>query len=146
MENDVSTSKNKLSVTTDVDVHFYDVDSINIVWHGNYIKYLENGREAFGDKYGISYMDIYNKGYIMPIADMKIKFLGTVKFGEKLIVETTYVPGKSAKLIFDYIIYRASDNSVVVKATTTQLFMTHEGVFEVSSPAFFREWKNKWNI
>lgn len=135
-----------LSVNTEVDIHFYDIDSVNIVWHGNYLKYMENGREAFGEKYGIAYMDIYHQGYITPIADLQIKYLGMVILGEKLIVETTYVPTRASKLIFEYTIYKASDKSVVVKATTTQLFMTKEGVFEVSSPDFYREWQKQMEL
>lgn len=137
---------NMLSVTTEVDVHFYDVDAIKIVWHGNYVKYMENSREAFCKKYGIAYMDVYRLGYVTPIADLQIKYLGTVEFGEKLLVETRYIPSKAAKMMFEYTIYRVSDKSVVAKATTTQLFMTTEGEFEVSSPDFFREWKKKWNV
>ncbi|MDL2315271.1 acyl-CoA thioesterase [Bacteroidales bacterium OttesenSCG-928-C19] len=137
---------NTLSETISVDIHFYDVDSINIVWHGNYVKYLENGREAFGNKFGIAYMDIYNCGFVTPIVDMHIKYLGTVKFGETLLVETRYVPCRSAKLMFDYTIYRKSDMSVVAEASTIQLFMTKEGEFELSAPDFYRQWKEKWNI
>ncbi len=134
----------KLSVKTSVDIHFYDVDSVQIVWHGNYLKYMENGREAFGKEYGIEYMDIYRNGYIVPIVDLKVRYIETVRLGENLIVETIYRPVKSAKLIFDYVIYRASDRSVVMRAETTQLFMTKEGEFEVSSPDFYREWKERW--
>lgn len=135
-----------LSATTTVDVHFYDVDAVQIVWHGNYIKYMENGREAFGEKYGIAYMDIFDNGYVVPIADLKIRYLNTVKLGERLVVETTYVPAQSAKMIFDYTIYRESDQTIVAKATTTQLFMTHDGEFELSTPDFYRAWRKKWNV
>ena len=134
----------KLTAPTEIEIHFYDVDSINMVWHGNYVKYLEVGREAFGKKFGIGYMDIYNLGYVTPIVDLQIRYKNSVKFDETLIVETTYVPSKSAKLIFDYVIYKKSDKTVVAEASTTQLFMTREGEFEVSTPDFYREWKNRW--
>ncbi|MDR0363920.1 MAG: acyl-CoA thioesterase [Bacteroidales bacterium] len=134
----------KLTATTEIDVHFYDVDSINMVWHGNYVKYLEVGREAFGKEFGIGYMDIYNLGYVTPIVDLQIRYKNIVKFDETLIVETSYVPSKSAKLIFNYLICKKSDKTIVAEATTTQIFMTKEGEFEVSTPDFYREWKNRW--
>ena len=41
-------------------VRFSEVDSMKIVWHGNYVHYFEDGREAFGKKYeGLSYLDMY---------------------------------------------------------------------------------------
>lgn len=141
-----STTKNILSERTEVDIHFYDVDSVKIVWHGNYIKYLENGREAFGKKYGIGYMTIYDQGYITPIVDVHVRYLNPALYEETLIVETSYVPSKAAKLIFKYIIYRKRDMSIVAEAETTQLFMTRDGVFEISAPDFYREWKSKWSV
>ncbi len=135
-----------LSEKTEIDIHFYDVDSVKIVWHGNYLKYLENGREAFGKKYGIGYMDMYNQGFVTPIVDIHVRYLNPVVYEETLVIETSYVHSKAAKLIFSYTIYRKKDMSIVAKAETTQLFMTKDGVFEISAPDFYREWKNKWNV
>ncbi|MDR2622201.1 MAG: acyl-CoA thioesterase, partial [Dysgonamonadaceae bacterium] len=44
-------------------VRFSEVDMMNIAWHGSYVKYLEDGREDFGNQFGIGYMDIYRAGY-----------------------------------------------------------------------------------
>ncbi|MDR0385704.1 MAG: acyl-CoA thioesterase [Prevotellaceae bacterium] len=142
----MTTQSNILSEIIKINIHFYDVDSVKIVWHGNYLKYLENGREAFGKKYGIAYMDVYRQGYVTPIVDLHIRYLSMVAYEETLVVKTVYVPSKSAKMIFHYTIYRESDMSVVVEADTTQLFMSKDGVFEVSAPSFFREWRQKWNV
>ncbi len=139
-------TKTTLSERAEVDIHFYDVDSVKIVWHGNYLKYLENGREAFGKKYGIGYMDIYGQGFVTPIVDIHVRYLNPVIYEETLVVETRYVPSKAAKLIFSYTIYRKKDMAVVAEAETTQLFMTKDGVFEISAPDFYRAWKNKWNV
>ncbi|MDR2359436.1 MAG: acyl-CoA thioesterase [Prevotellaceae bacterium] len=138
--------KKALSATTTVEVHFYDVDSLSIVWHGHYLKYFENGREAFGKKFGVAYMDIYNSGYTAPIVDLQVRYLNMVTLDETLEVETVYVPAESAKLIFEYTIYKQSDRSVVARATTTQVFMNKEGVMEFSTPEFYRKWKEKWGV
>ena len=37
-------------------VRFDELDPLNIVWHGNYASFFEEGRIALGDKYGISYL------------------------------------------------------------------------------------------
>ena len=51
-----------ISETVRVKVRFSEVDPIRMVWHGNYIKYLEDAREAFGHRYGISYLQISEHG------------------------------------------------------------------------------------
>jgi acyl-CoA thioester hydrolase len=135
-----------LSEKTEVEIHFYDIDSVNIVWHGNYVKYLENGREAFGKKYGIAYMDIYNNGYVTPIVDLHVRYRDMVAYEEILIIETRYVPTKSSKLIFEYTIYRKSDMSVVAEAETIQMFLNKSGEIEYYTPDFYEKWKDKWNV
>jgi len=134
----------KLTDTIRIRVPFYDVDSIQMVWHGNFVKYLEEGRESFGFKYGLEYMHIYNSGYVAPIADMHMEYKNTAGIGDTLIVETSYKPCRGAKLMFDYVITRECDGELILKASTVQLFVTREGVFEVSTPGFYAEWKKKW--
>ena len=43
----------ELSESIKIRVRFSEVDSIRMVWHGNYVTYLEDAREAFGRKYGL---------------------------------------------------------------------------------------------
>ena len=88
-----------LTASIEVEVHFYDVDSINMVWHGHYVKYLEQAREAFGRQYGIAYLDVYAAGYTTPIVDMHIRYKQIAHFEDKLRVEIRYVPCRSAKII-----------------------------------------------
>ena len=42
-----------LSVTKSFDIRFSEVDSMGVVWHGNYAKYFEDAREEFGRKYDL---------------------------------------------------------------------------------------------
>ena len=135
-----------LTASIEVEVHFYDVDSINMVWHGHYVKYLEQAREAFGRQYGMAYLDVYAAGYTTPIVDMHIRYKQIAHFEDKLRVEIRYVPCRSAKIIYDYTIFNQADGSVVAEAQTTQLFMTREGAFEVSAPDFYREWMERQGV
>lgn len=135
-----------LTNTTRIRVPFFDVDSIQMVWHGNFLKYLEEGRELFGEKFGLEYMHIYNSGYVAPIADMHLEYKKTAGIGDVLLVETTYKPCRGAKLMFDYTVTRESDGELILKASTVQLFVTRSGVFEVSTPDFYAKWKEKWKV
>ena len=59
-----------LTTVTFTKVRFSEVDSMHVVWHGEYVRYLEDGREAFGREFpGIGYLDFYRNGYTAPIVD-----------------------------------------------------------------------------
>lgn len=137
---------NTILETVRIQIRFSEVDALRMVWHGNYVQYMEDAREAFGRRYGLEYMHIYESGYVAPIVDLQIQYKQPATIDDVLCVEITYRPAKGGKLIFDYTVYKEPDRSVVLTASTIQLFMTHEGIFEPSCPDFLSRWKEKNNI
>lgn len=135
-----------LSATVRVQVRFSEVDSIKMVWHGHYVKYMEDAREAFGRTYGLEYMTIYRNNYMAPVFDVKMRYHQTATVDDVLLVTITYRPSRGAKLVFDYEIRKESDNSLVLTAETTQLFTNLRGELEASCPEFLTEWKKKHQL
>lgn len=135
-----------LTDRTTIKVRFSEIDSMQIVWHGEYVRYFEDGRESFGRHYGLDYMSIHREGYVVPIVDLTCQFKQPLSFGEEAIVETRYIRCDAAKILFEYTIYRATDRSIVATGTTTQVFLNANKELELMNPDFYREWQKKWNI
>ena len=76
---------------TFIDVQFFDLDPMNVVWHGNYVKYLETARCDLLAKVGYTYDDMKNDGYAYPVAKMDLKFIQPATFMQKLKVVSTIV-------------------------------------------------------
>ncbi len=129
--------------TTETRVRFSEVDSLGIVWHGNFVKYLEDGRESFGRRYGLSYFEVYDHELLTPIVKMEIDYRMQVKYGDVILIETTYVNCDAAKIILKYRILRKSDGAVVLTATTTQAFISKHGELELSNPDCYLDWKRR---
>ena len=126
-----------------IQIRFSEVDSLGIVWHGNYVSYLEDGREAFGREFGLGYYDVSEQGFLIPIVKLDMDFKLQVKYGEEIIVETTFVNNEAAKIMFAYTIYRSSDDAVVLTANSTQVFINEKGMLELINPDFFLNWKKR---
>ena len=133
----------KLLDRTEVKVRFGEVDSMGIVWHGNYVKYIEEGRESFGKKYGISYLDIYANNVMAPVVNMNINFKKQVQYGDILIVETEFINHEAAKIVFCFRIYRKSNNELVATAESTQVFIDLKREMILYPPQFVLDWKKK---
>lgn len=138
--------ENKLSETIRIQVRFSEVDAIQMVWHGHYLLYLEDAREAFGRKYGLAYKYIQQNGYLAPIYDIKMQYKGTATIDDLLEITINYIPAKGGKLMFDYEIRRQTDNKLIMTATTIQLFTDLQGQLEPACPEFLLQWKEKNNI
>jgi len=138
--------KPELINTTETYVRFSEVDSMAVVWHGNYIKYLEDGREAFGREFGMGYNDVFEKGFMTPIVKLDINYTKQTRYGEQVVIETRFVRTDAAKIIFDYKIWRKSDNAVVLKARSIQVFIDLKGEMEISNPEFYIEWQREFGL
>ena len=130
-----------VSIRKIIDIRFSEVDSMGVVWHGNYVKFLEDGRESFGSKYGLTYLEVASRGFATPIVEMNLSYKRSARYGERLIIETEFVNSEAAKIIFKYTIYRESDMEVLVKAKTVQVFTDQNGQLILTSPPFFVDWK-----
>lgn len=110
----------KVSICKEFDVEFYDVDSMQIVWHGNYVKYLEKARCSLLDKIGYNYLDMAKSGYLFPVVDVKLRYVNSLRFHEKAKIIATLVEYENCIKI-EYKIYNALTNVLCTKASTTQM-------------------------
>lgn len=131
----------ELKNRTEVPVRFSEVDALGIVWHGHYLKFFEDGREAFGRQYGLGYLDVYAHKFATPLVNINVDFKKTVKYGDSVIIETTFVNSPAAKIMFKYLIYRVSDGELVAKGESVQVFINLEHELLITTPDFFERWK-----
>ena len=139
-------TNSKLIDRTETTIRFSEVDALGIVWHGNFAKYLEDGRESFGRRFGLGYYDVYDHGLLIPIVKLDIDYKLQVKYGEQIIIETSYVNCAAAKIVFQYKIFRSKDQAMVLTAKTIQVFLNKQGELELTNPEFYLEWKRKNGI
>ncbi|WP_430614479.1 acyl-CoA thioesterase [Flavobacterium sp. JP2137] len=132
----------ELTVTSEIRVRFNETDALGIVWHGNYISYFEDGREAFGRAHQIAYLDVMRNGYSTPIVKSVCEHKLPLKYGDTVRVETRFVDTPAAKMIFRYRLFNA-DDKVVCTGETTQVFLDQEGNLSLNIPAFFEAWKKE---
>ena len=137
---------NKLTESKQILIRFSEVDSMSIVWHGSYVLYFEDAREAFGRKYGLTYQTYFDNGYFAPLVDMQFEFKNPLKYGDTARIEIEYIPVEAAKVIFRYNIYREKDNVLVATGSTTQVFLDRQYRLVLYSPDFYTEWKKKNNV
>ena len=136
--------KKELTSRTEILVRFNEADPLGIVWHGHYIRYFEDGREAFGNKYEIGYLDFYRNGYVVPVVSVQCDFKKSLRYGDRLIVETEYIPNEAAKLIFHYRLYHATSQQLVAQGSSVQVFLDRENsILQLVNPPFFDQWKKR---
>ena len=136
--------KKELTSRTEIQVRFNEADPLGIVWHGHYIRYFEDGREAFGNLHDLGYLEVYKLGFVIPVVSVQCDFKRSLRYGDKVIVETRFIPTDAAKLKFTYRLFKAASAELVATGTSVQVFLSKEdSVLQLSNPPFFEDWKRK---
>ena len=130
-------SEKILKAYTDIEVQFYDLDPMNVVWHGNYVKYMETARCALLTKIKYDYYEMEKAGYAWPVVEMNLKYIRPLRFMQKVRVEVSLVEyDVCMKLKYRFI--DLETGKVITKAESTQMAVkisTKESMFS-TPPAF----------
>jgi len=106
-------------------VEFYDVDTMRVVWHGNYVKYMEKGRCALLDMLNFGYLEMEKCGTAFPIVKLDLKYIRSLRFGDIAKV-VSYLTEYENCIKIKYEIYNAKTGELTTKAESTQMAMSIE--------------------
>lgn len=132
-----------LRICIEQSVRFEEVDSLGIVWHGRYASYFEDARVAFGEKYGIGYMDFYTNGVVAPIKQMHFDFHRPLRFRDKMTIEAILHWSEAARMNFEFII-RTANGELSTTGYTVQMMLDMNENILVVLPPFYESFLNKW--
>jgi acyl-CoA thioester hydrolase len=119
--------------TERITVRFNEVDSMRVVWHGNYVAYCESAREMFLEKRGLGYLAMDELGCMAPVVRMQLEYLAPAKGGDVLEVTCAHIPGGEPKLECFYEI-RNQAGVLLCVAESCQVFVDRQGQVFLSAP------------
>ena len=132
-------SQGVLHCDTEILVPFFDVDTMHVVWHGHYVKYLEVARCALLDKIGHNYSHMLDSGYAWPVIDMQLRYVRGAVFGQTLNVRASLVEWEN-RLKVNYLITDRASGERLTRASTVQVAVeiaTRE--MQLASPKVFTD-------
>lgn len=84
----------------EIEVRYSETDQMGVVYHANYLVWMEIGRTNFLKDVGFNMSDIEKKGYFFPVYSMEIKFSNAVVYGENVRVETEVYENTKIKTVY----------------------------------------------
>jgi acyl-CoA thioester hydrolase len=102
-------------------VPFYDLDPLQIVWHGNYLKYFDTARAALFDHLGVDLFAFHGEtGFIFPIIRSSVKHVRPLKWKDEFICRATVKEART-KIVVVFEIRLAGDGTLCAKGSTEQV-------------------------
>jgi len=109
-----------LQAEVEILVPFFDVDSMDVVWHGHYVKYFEVARCALLERIGHNYQQMREAGYAWPIIDVQLRYMRGARFNQRIIVRADLVEWEN-RLKINYLIRDAETGERMTRGSTVQV-------------------------
>ena len=109
-----------VTASIEMDIPFQDIDAMEIVWHGNYTRYLEIARCALLDCIDYDYPRMRDSGFAWPVIDMRIKFIRPLHFKQRIRVHAELKDYEN-RLKIEFLITDAFSGEKLSKAYSTQV-------------------------
>ncbi|MDZ4851378.1 MAG: thioesterase family protein [Pirellulaceae bacterium] len=97
-------------------VRYHEVDGQGRVHHAQYLNYFERGRVEMLRDWGHSYKDLEATGLMLVVRRMEIEYVIPAEFDDELIIETTVLKSRGARIEHRYQVTRSSDQQLIVTA------------------------------
>jgi acyl-CoA thioester hydrolase len=125
---------------SETQVQFFDLDPMEIVWHGHYVKYLEIVRGVLLDAIDYNYVQMKASGYVWPVIDLHLRYIAPAAFTQRLKLRAEIVEWEN-RLKIAYLISDAVSGRRLSRATTTQVAVqiTTGEMCYVSPPVLFEK-------
>ncbi|KPJ79779.1 MAG: thioesterase [Gammaproteobacteria bacterium SG8_30] len=127
----------RIAETLEVDVAFHDVDMMGVVWHGQYLRYLENARWALMNRIGYGFEVILASGFVWPVIECHVRYVRPARFGDRLSVQASLVEWEN-RLAVNYLVADARTGERVARGRTVQVAVDRgSGAMQFASPPDF---------
>ncbi|MBB2479931.1 acyl-CoA thioesterase [Bacillus sp. APMAM] len=137
---------NMYVATQEIQFSYADTDMMGVIYHANYIKWLELGRTKLIEDIGYDYMDMEKAGYYAPVYNLEITYEKPVKLGDRVFVKTWVEVNQGLRTVYGFQIVNG-EGEVCAKGTTTHIVVKKENdkfkpvQFKKAFPDWFQKYE-----
>ena len=134
-----------LSNFTKVRVLYADTDAMGVVYHTNYIRWFEHGRNELMRQLGVAYTELEKLSLNLPLTKVSCNYLMSARYDQLLTVETKFDYIKRASIRFNSRIWDENREKLFVEGYTIHACTNNEGKIR-RIPQLLLNLINKYNI
>lgn len=127
----------------EIEVRYAETDQMGVVYHANYLVWMEIGRTALIEDLGFRYAQLEADGYLAPVIDLSIQYKKATKYGETATVRTWIESHGKLRTVYGYEILH-EDGSVAATARTEHTLVRKDNFRPVPLSKIDPAWDAKY--
>ena len=107
---------------TRIRVRYAETDQMGVVYHANYLIWMEVARVEFCSALGFRYRDMEREdGVFLVVVEANCRYLRPARFDDEVLVRATVKSANTRLVEFGYEMYRAENHELLVTGWTRHL-------------------------
>jgi acyl-CoA thioester hydrolase len=103
-------------------VRYAETDQMGVVYHANYLVWMEVGRVEYCRASGFRYRDLEADGILLAVVEAHCRYLSPALYDEEVIVQTAIAEATARAVRFSYLINSADDGRLLAEGSTKHVF------------------------
>lgn len=130
---------NMLVSKKEIEIRYAETDQMGVVYHANYLIWMELGRTKLIQDLGFSYAGMEEEGIISPVIDLEISYKKPLRYGDTAIIHTWIEQYNGMKSVYGYEIFTPSGD-LAVQAKSSHVCVQKDTFRPVKFRKLFPEW------
>jgi acyl-CoA thioester hydrolase len=114
-------NENATVVETRFRVRYAETDQMGVVYHSNFIIWMEVGRVELLRELGYTYRDMEQDGYHLPVAEVKCRYKAPARYDDMILVRTRMINLRGFLIHFAYEILRDGEGTLLAEGESVHL-------------------------
>lgn len=125
-------------------VRYAETDAMGVVHHAAYVPWLEVGRVNLLRDAGAPYTTIEERGYLVVLSDLSVRYLSPARFDDVVQIGTRLVTLKSRQLAFQYRGVLLDTGRVLLTAQTVHVVVRRDTMKPTVLPSDLQAQLQPW--
>jgi acyl-CoA thioester hydrolase len=110
------------AVDARVRVRYAETDQMGVVYHANYLVWMEVGRVEYCRASGYRYRDLEAEGILLTVVEVNCRYLSPALYDDEVVVRTTIEEATARLVRFGYRILSGEDGRLLAEGFTKHVF------------------------
>ncbi|WLR43432.1 thioesterase family protein [Bacillus carboniphilus] len=127
----------------EVEVRYAETDQMGVVYHANYLIWMDLGRTKLIKELGFSYKKLEEDGVLCPVLEASVKYKKPFRFGETATIHTWINEYNGIRIVYGYKIF-TPNNEVGIEGTTSHVCVKNDSFKPINFKKHYPHWHEEY--
>jgi acyl-CoA thioester hydrolase len=107
-------------------VNYSETDQMGVVYHANYLVWLDMARTEHLRRTGVTYKDMEQQGVFLAVTEARVRYRRGARYDDLLRIRCWIRELASRQVVFGYAVERAGTDELLATAETSLIALDHQ--------------------